>query len=94
MSRAFVKEQDTEALEVLPDRPISQHPNDVTQDGMTQLEAMLSAAREAHAAAHAADDRAAMAQASRDLRYWSARRATARVVLNPTDTTQVRLCVQ
>jgi transcription elongation GreA/GreB family factor len=90
MSRAFVKEQDADALVVLPDRPISQHPNDVTQDGMTQLEAMLSAAREAHAAAHAADDRAAMAQASRDLRYWSARRATARVVLNPTDTTQVR----
>ena len=38
MSRAFVKEQDADPLEVLPDRPISQHPNDVTQDGMTQLE--------------------------------------------------------
>jgi transcription elongation GreA/GreB family factor len=31
-----------------------------------------------------------MAQASRDLRYWSARRATARVVPDPDDTTQVR----
>jgi transcription elongation GreA/GreB family factor len=51
---------------------------------------MLGAAREAHAAAHAANDRAAMAQASRDVRYWAARRATARVVLNPTDTTRVR----
>ena len=90
MSRAFVKEQDADSLEILPDRSISQHPNDVTQDGMMQLEAMLSAAREAHAAAHAADDRAAMALASRDLRYWSARRATARVVPNPIDTTQVR----
>ena len=78
------------ARRILPDRSISQHPNDVTQDGMMQLETRLSAAREAHAAAHAADDRAAMALASRDLRYWSARRATARVVPNPTDTTQVR----
>jgi transcription elongation GreA/GreB family factor len=90
MSRAFVKEQDADALEILPDRPISQHPNDVTQNGMAQLEAMLNAAREAHAVAHAANDRAAMAQASRDVRYWSARRATARVVPDPADTTQVR----
>ena len=62
MSRAFVKEQDADALEVLPDRPISLHPNDVTEDGLTQLEAMFSAAREAYAAAHAANDRAAVAQ--------------------------------
>ncbi len=88
MSRAFVK--DADALEVLPDRLISQHPNDVTQEGMAHLEAMLRAAREAHGAALTANDRAAIAQASRDLRYWSARRATARVVLDPTDTTQVR----
>jgi transcription elongation GreA/GreB family factor len=90
MSRAFVKEQDAEALEVLPDRPVSRHPNDVTENGMKQLESMLSAAREAYAAAHASNDRAAMAQASRDLCYWTARRASARVVRNPTDTTQVR----
>jgi transcription elongation GreA/GreB family factor len=72
MSRAFVKEQDAEALEVLPARPVSRHPNDVTENGMTQLESMLSAEREAYAAAHAPNDRAAMAQASRD-RYWTAR---------------------
>src|SRR5437899_6892930 len=90
MSRAFVKEQDADTLEVLPDRPLSPHPNEVTEDGLTQLEAMLSAAREAHAAAYAANDRAAMAQASRDLRYWRARRASARVVPNPIDATQVR----
>src|SRR5437016_704960 len=89
MSRAFIKE-DAEASEVLPDRPVSRYPNDVTESGMTQLESMLTAAREAYAAAHAADDRAAMAQASRDLRYWTTRRASARVVRNPTDTTQVR----
>ena len=51
---------------------------------------MLNEAREAHAAALAAQDRNAMAHASRDLRYWSARRASARVIPDPTDTTQVR----
>ena len=89
MSRAFVKE-DAEALEQLPDRRISSHPNDVTQQGMIHLNAMLDAARAAHVAALAAQDRAAVAHASRELRYWSARRASARVVPDPTDTTQVR----
>jgi transcription elongation GreA/GreB family factor len=90
MSRAFVREQDIEALEELPVRLISPHPNDVTDEGMKQLESMLEAAREAHAAALRGQDRSALAVASRDLRYWSARRATARVLPSPTDTTEVR----
>jgi transcription elongation GreA/GreB family factor len=90
MSRAFVREQDIEALEELPDRLISPHPNDVTDEGMKQLESMLDAAREAHAAALQRQDRSALAVASRDLRYWSARRATARVIPSPSDTTEVR----
>jgi transcription elongation GreA/GreB family factor len=89
MSRAFVKE-DTAALEELPDRLISPHSNDVTQQGMSHIEAMLDVAREARAAAVAAQDRAAMAHASREMRYWSARRASAHVVSDPTDMTQVR----
>jgi hypothetical protein len=44
MSRAFVREQDIETREELPDRLISPHPNDVTDDGMKQLEAMLEGA--------------------------------------------------
>ena len=50
---------------------------------------MIDAAREAHAAALRRQDRSALAVASRDLRYWSARRATARVIPSPTDTTEV-----
>jgi DNA-binding sugar fermentation-stimulating protein len=65
MSRAFVKE-DAEGFVELPDRHISSHPNHVTQQGLTHLEAMLNVAQEAHAAAVAAQDRAAMAHASRD----------------------------
>jgi hypothetical protein len=71
MSRAFVKE-DAEAFEELPDQHISPHPNHVTQQGLTHLEAMLNMAQEAHAAAVAAQDRAAMAHASRELRYYIA----------------------
>ncbi|MEA2898390.1 MAG: hypothetical protein QOJ84_4005 [Bradyrhizobium sp.] len=90
MSRAFVKDADADAVEDLPDRPVSEHPNDVTAEGLAQIEAAYAAAQAAHAAAQAAGDRAAMAQASRDLRYWSARRATARVVPDADDTKQVR----
>jgi transcription elongation GreA/GreB family factor len=90
MSRAFVKEQDVETFEELPDRHISKLPNDVTQEGMAQIEGALVAARTAYAGAQAENDRAAIAAASRDLRYWNARRGSARIVLNSADTTQVR----
>jgi transcription elongation GreA/GreB family factor len=89
MSRAFIKE-DAEAFEELPDRNISPHLNHVTQQGLRHLEAMLNVAQETHAAAVAAQDRAAMAHAFRELRYWSARRASARVIPDPADTSQVR----
>jgi transcription elongation GreA/GreB family factor len=93
MSRAFVKETDADAVEDLPERPVSGHPNDVTSEGLAQIEAASAAAQAAHGTAQAAGDRAAMAQASRDLRYWSARRATAHVVPDADDATQVRFGV-
>jgi transcription elongation GreA/GreB family factor len=90
MSRAFVKDTDADAVEDLPDRPVSEYPNDVTAEGLAQIEVAVAAAQTARGAAEVAGDRAAMAQAARDLRYWSARRATARVVPDTADTTQVR----
>src|SRR5258708_292886 len=69
MSRAFVKDTDADAVEDLPDRPVSEHPNDVTAEGLAQIEAAVAAAQAAHGAAQAVGDRAPMAQASRDLRY-------------------------
>jgi transcription elongation GreA/GreB family factor len=80
MSRAFVKEQDVDVVEYLPDRRVSEHPNLVTDQGMAQIEAALAEARTAYAAAQASSDRTSMAAAAREMRYWSARRATARVV--------------
>jgi transcription elongation GreA/GreB family factor len=91
MSRAFVKEPDGgEAFEDLPDRPISEHPNLVTPQGLAQIEDTLARLHEEHGKAQVAADRAALAHAQRDLRYWTARRSTAQVVPAPeqTDTVQ------
>jgi transcription elongation GreA/GreB family factor len=88
MSRAFVK--DTEDVEDLPNRPISDLPNEVTPEGLQQIEQALAAAQAAQSAAHAAGDRDAEARARRDFRYWNARRATATVVAPPADNSLVR----
>lgn len=85
MSVAFTREEDLEATAAdLPDRPISPHQNLVTVAGLAAIEAELASARAAYAAAQAKGsieaDRTAMARATRDLRYWSARRATAQLV--------------
>lgn len=84
MSVAFTREEDLEATAAdLPDRPVSPHPNLVTAEGLAAIEAELASARAAYAAAQAKGsieaDRTAMARATRDLRYWSARRASAQL---------------
>jgi transcription elongation GreA/GreB family factor len=78
MSRAFTKEDDF--VDDLPDRPISPHPNQVTERGLQMIEQSLEESRRAHGEAQAAGDREALARAGRDVRYWSARRASAVVV--------------
>jgi transcription elongation GreA/GreB family factor len=93
VSRAFVKEQDADAVEELPDRPLSDHPNDVTHEGAAQIDAEIAAARAAYAIAQKSGDRASLAEASRDMRYWSARRSTARIIPPPDDYEQVRFGV-
>ncbi len=90
MSVAFTREEDLEATAAdLPDRPISPHPNLVTPAGLAAIDAALAEARAAYAAAQAQGsieaDRTAMARATRDLRYWSARRASAQMVESPAD---------
>lgn len=85
MSVAFTKEEDSEASAAdLPDRPVSLHPNLVTPNGLALLDAALAQARAAYAAAQAGGevgaDRTAMARATRDLRYYGARRASAQLV--------------
>ena len=89
MSVAFTREQDLEATAAdLPDRPISAYPNLVTASGLAQLDAALAQARAAYVAAQGAGadvqaDRTAMARATRDLRYYAARRASAQLQPEP-----------
>ena len=85
MSVAFTKESDAEAVAAdLPDRPIPAHVNLVTVAGLAQIDVAVADARAAWNAARSGDaigaDRSAMARATRDLRYWSARRASAQLV--------------
>lgn len=84
MAVAFTREEDYESQAAnLPDRPVSTHPNLVTASGLAAIEAELADARSAYADAQTeggiSADRTAMARATRDLRYWSARRATAQL---------------
>jgi transcription elongation GreA/GreB family factor len=88
MSVAFTREEDLEATAAdLPDRPISSHANLVTATGLAAIEAELASARAAYSGAQAHGsieaDRTAMARATRDLRYWSARRASAQLLEVP-----------
>jgi transcription elongation GreA/GreB family factor len=84
MSVAFTREEDYEARAAdLPDRPISPHPNLVTAEGLAAIDKALADAQSAYSAAQAGGDvsidRTAMARATRELRYWSARRASAQL---------------
>ncbi|WP_135211491.1 transcription elongation factor GreA [Vitreimonas flagellata] len=87
MSRAFVKETD-DAIEDLPERPVSTAPNFVTPEGLAAIEAEI--ARLNDALALAGEDRAARASIGRDLRYWTARRGSAQLIPPPSDCDVVR----
>ncbi len=81
MSRAFVKEPDeTAPVEDLPERPVGNERNLVTPRGLGLIEAEITRLAAALSAAQQADDPMAVAVAGRDLRYWTARRASAETV--------------
>jgi len=80
MSRAFVKEDDADAgVVALPDRPISPHRNLVTRRGLRLIESKVARYENDLARATAAADREALGRAARELRYWTARLASAEV---------------
>lgn len=90
MSVAFTREEDSESQAAnLPDRPVSSYPNLVTAVGLAAIESELAAARAAYSAAQAdggvSADRTAMARATRELRYWSARRGSAQLTEPPVE---------
>ena len=95
MSVAFTKEDSAETASetLLPDRPVSSHPNLVTEAGLRALEFQLQRAREAYETAQKIEDvnerRRQAAAPLRDVRYLSARVRTAQVITNPTSTDTV-----
>ncbi|MDP3494967.1 MAG: transcription elongation factor, partial [Hyphomonadaceae bacterium] len=85
MSKAFTRESDDDGVTELPDREISSFPNLVTADGLAQIEAEIARHSDANVSALSAGDKEAAARASRELRYWTARRNTAQVQPAPDD---------
>ena len=89
MSVAFVKEESAETASetLLPDRPVSPHPNLVTEAGLKALELQLQEARAAYDAAGAIEDvnerRRLAAGPLRDLRYLRERVRMAQLVPPP-----------
>ena len=75
MSRAFVKEQDSEPLDELPERPQSPHPNYVTAAGLAALQEQHRALQEQRhqLLEHPDQDllsKETLKQVERDLRYF------------------------
>jgi len=91
MSVAFVREESAaRAQEVsLPPRPISAHPNLVTQSGLRALERALAESRDAVKAAQGIEDEnerhRALELAARDARYFAERLASAILRPDPLD---------
>lgn len=92
MSVAFTKEESAETASetLLPDRPISPHPNLVTATGLKALERALDEARQAYETAQRIEDvndrRREAAIPLRDVRYFSERARTAQVIPDPAST--------
>ncbi|MBR0779425.1 transcription elongation factor GreA [Bradyrhizobium diazoefficiens] len=92
MSVAFTKEEsaETAAETLLPDRPVSPHPNLVTDAGLQALQSQFAEAREAYEAAQAIEDvnekRRQSAVPLRDVRYFGERLRTAQIVPAPAST--------
>jgi transcription elongation GreA/GreB family factor len=89
VSVAFTKEDSAETASetMLPDRPVSSHPNLVTEAGLKALETQLQQARDACDTAQAVEEvnerRRQMAGPLRDARYFATRVRTAQVIADP-----------
>jgi transcription elongation GreA/GreB family factor len=90
LSVAFTKEDSAQTASetVLPDRPISSHPNLVTASGRQALERQLQEARDLYELTQRTEDvderRRLSAIPLRDVRYFSERLRTAQLIPDPT----------
>jgi transcription elongation GreA/GreB family factor len=79
MSRAFVRELDGDT-EALPERPVSAHPNLVTPAGLRQISAQVAELARAREAARDIAAEPLLERINRDLRYWTQRATSARLI--------------
>ena len=86
MSRAFVKERDDLPPDAPPELAIGDGPNLVTPRGLRLIELRLFELKEA---LDANPDDSLKARLLRDLRYWTARRASAQLVEHNTRAREV-----
>jgi len=84
MSVAFRRDSDEEHLEPKFEIPIPPGPNLVTPRGLASIRSKVS---EGEAALPGITDEVRLAAAKRDLRYWRARQATARLAPPPSGKT-------
>ncbi len=87
MSRAFVKE--TDSVEALPEKLVSEHRNLVTPEGLALIQAEVERLQDELAEGQRAGDRDVIQRVSRDLRYWSHRLTTAEVQAAPANSAVV-----
>lgn len=93
MSRAFTRESDDDPA-TLPERSMSPHPNLVTPSGLAALETQVRSLGAERQAARTAGDKPLLARIERDLRYFTQRLATARVIAPAVSPDRVRFGVR
>lgn len=77
-------------IEALPERPVAPGRNFVTPRGLQLMETELGRLHEAYSAALGKDDKTALAQLMRDLKYWTSRRSSAELIVPPANVSEVR----
>jgi len=90
MSRAFTREEDNETVAGIGERPVSPHRNLVTRRGLAQIEAELERLRNELGKSELQENRERLAMVTRDLRYWTARRENAELVVPDAESDVVR----
>ncbi len=85
MSRAFVKESDGSEPIQLEERQISPDRNFVTESGLALIDDKIEQLKQQLALDNVKIDEMEIAQLSRDLRYWQARRTSAEAIIPQQD---------
>lgn len=87
MSRAFVREPEDAPADPLPELKVSSHPNLVTRRGLKLIEQNIT---DLEATIAGAPIGVIKDRLLRDLRYWTSRKETARIVEHQDDSDEVR----